>query len=148
MELYQMLPDFRTKSFEWIDSMEGYLLHLEDTPGCRAAINDLFRATYTLKESAGLFGLNGVVVLARAMESVLVRVCKGEMQSDEPLITLLLSCCSHMRTLVRQTSSDLADSPHLKIETTEIELLGQLEGISQKPPWARSDTYSLESAHI
>ena len=107
MELYQMLPDFRIKSFECIDSMEGYLLHLEDTPGCRAAINDLFHAIYPLKESSALFGLDSVVALARAMENVLVRVGKGEMPSDESLITLLLSCCSHMRTLIRQTSTDL-----------------------------------------
>lgn len=127
MELYQMLPDFRIDSFEWIDSMEGYLLHLEDTPGCCAAINDLLRATRALKGSAGLFGLDSVVILARAMENVLVRVYEGEVPSDERLITLLLSCCSHMRTLIRQTSPDLAGRPYLKIKTTEAELLGQLE---------------------
>ena len=127
MELYQMLPDFRRESFAWIDSMEGCLLHLEDTPGCCAAINDLLRVIHTLKESAGLFGLDGVVVLAGAMENVLFRVCEGEVASDEPLITLLLSCCSRMRMLIGQTGSDATGRPHLKIETTEVELLGQLD---------------------
>jgi two-component system chemotaxis sensor kinase CheA len=107
--------------------MEGSLLHLEDTPGCCAAINDLLRAIHTLKSSAGLFGLDNVVVLACAMENVLIRVCEGEVPSDESLITLLLSCCSQMKTLIRQTSSDLVGRPHLKTETTEVELLGQLE---------------------
>lgn len=128
MELHQMLPDFRMESFESIESMVDSLRHLEDTPGCCAAINDLFRAINTLKESAGLFGLDSVVVLTRAMESVLARVCKGEVPSDEPLITLLLSCCAHMRTLIGQTSSDWTGRPHWKVETTEDELLGQLEG--------------------
>jgi two-component system chemotaxis sensor kinase CheA len=123
MELHQMLHDFRMESFEWIESMEGSLLHLKHTPGCRAAINDLFRAIHTLKESAGLFGLNEVIDLAHAMENVLARVCEGELSSDEPLVALLLSCCDHMRTLIGQTSSDWTG----KIETTEDELLGQLE---------------------
>lgn len=128
MELHQMLPDFCMESLEWIESMEGALLHLEDTPGCCAAINDLLRTTHTLKEAVGLFGLDGVVVLARSMEDVLVRMCEGEVPSDEPLITLLLSCCEHIRALIGQTSPDWIGRPHQKIETTEDELLGQLEG--------------------
>jgi len=128
MELHQMLSDFRTESFERIDSMERSLLYLANTPGCGAALNDMFRAMRTLTDSASLFGLGGVVALTRAMENVLVRVCEGEVPSDESLLTLLLSCCEHMRTLIGQTSSDWTGSPRWKIETTEDELLGRLEG--------------------
>jgi two-component system chemotaxis sensor kinase CheA len=128
MELHQLLPDFRTESFKWIESMEGSLLHLEDTPSCYAAINNLFGTIHTLKESAGLFGLNEIVVLVGAMENVLVRVCEGEVPSNEHLVTLLLSCCDHMRTLIGQTSSDWIGRPPLEIATAENALLGQLEG--------------------
>jgi len=128
MELHQMLSDFRMESLEWIESMERALLHLTDTPGCGAAINDLFRAIPHLTRSAALFELDGVVVIAHAMESVLVRVCKGEVPSDETLVTLLLSCCEHIRTLIGQTSSDWNGKPHLRVEITEDALLGQLEG--------------------
>jgi two-component system chemotaxis sensor kinase CheA len=143
MELHQLLTDFRMESFELIESMEESLLHLEGTPGYRAAINELFRAISRLKESASLFGLDRVIVLACAMEVVLVRVDRNELPSNEILITLLLSCCTHMRTLIGQTSATWMGKVYLKCETKEDELLSLLNDLCQRSP----NTYLLESAH-
>lgn len=127
MELHQLLPDFRMNSFESIESMVNALLRLEAMPGCCIAINDLFHSIRNLKESASLFGLDEVVTLSGEMENALVLVYRGELASDEPLITLLLSCCAHMRTLIGQTNSDWTGRAHLTVESAGGELLSQLK---------------------
>lgn len=127
MELYELLPDFRMESLEWIESMESSLLLLDDTPGCCVAINNLFREVCKLKASAGLYGLNSLVELACAMEKLLVCARDGDVSSDERLSTLLWSCCVHMRAMIEQTSSTWTGRQFSQRKTTVDDLLSQME---------------------
>jgi hypothetical protein len=74
--------------------------------------------------------MNRVVILADAMEKVLIRMYRGEALPDESLITLLLSCCAQMRMLIGQTSPDWIANTQWKNKTTEDKLLSQLNDIS------------------
>lgn len=128
MELHQLLPDFRIESLAWIELMNGSLLHLERMPGCHVAIDNLLYATNALKGSAGLFGLDYVVDLAKEMENVLARLNSDDRASpNDSLIALLLACCEQMKTLIEQTDPDWAGKPDWENQTMEMALLSQLK---------------------
>lgn len=148
MELYERLTDFCMDSLELIRGLEESLLYLEGKSGRHATVNNMCCAIHTLQESANLFCMDHVVVLADAMEKVLIRVDRGEVLSDEPVIALLLSCCARIRMLIEQTSPDWITSPQWKSKVTEDELLNQLNGISLKSSWNESGNYFIETTLV
>lgn len=110
MDLGQVLNTFLSESRELLEDMEQALLRLEQGPD-EEAVNQIFRAAHTIKGSAGLFGLDGVVEFTHSVETVLDRVRSGTLPVDEHLAALLLDCCDHMRELVdavdgKQSPSD------------------------------------------
>ena len=52
---------FIAESRELLGDMETALLTLEKTPNDADSVNAVFRAAHTIKGSAGLFGLDGLV---------------------------------------------------------------------------------------
>ena len=62
---------FAEESSELLQLSESILLKLEDDPNSDELINDLFRATHTIKGSAGIFGFDDVVSFTHVAESVM-----------------------------------------------------------------------------
>ena len=74
MNLDQALQTFFAESRDLLEEMETALLALnqQTDPGEIAeTVNAIFRAAHTIKGSAGLFGLDGVVAFTHGVESVL-----------------------------------------------------------------------------
>jgi two-component system chemotaxis sensor kinase CheA len=133
MELYQMLQEFREESFEWIESMESSLLLLEKTKDSSAVIKEILRDIQALKSSVGLFALDDAFVMLRELENMVVRVSNGDFSFDENLITLLLSCCSHLRILIGETDSEWKGRDHVQIKNNETKLMSGIERYSAVP---------------
>jgi len=127
MELYQMLPEFREESFEWIESMECSVLLLEKTQDSSTVIKELLGSIQSLKSSVGLFDLDDAFIMLGALENMMVRITDGDLSLDENIITLLLSCCSHMRILIGETDSDWRGRENLQIKNNEAALMSELE---------------------
>jgi two-component system chemotaxis sensor kinase CheA len=100
MNLDQALHTFIAESRELLDDMEDALLKLGTLDDPAESINAIFRAAHTIKGSAGLFGLDGVVAFTHLLESLLDEVRAGVIALDEPLVALLLSCGDHIAGLV------------------------------------------------
>jgi two-component system chemotaxis sensor kinase CheA len=108
MNLDDALQTFIAESRELLEEMESTLLELGVAEGAAAdpeAVNAIFRAAHTIKGSAGLFGLDPVVAFTHVAESVLDEVRAGRVAVDGALITLLLSCCDHMRALTDEVAA-------------------------------------------
>ena len=96
LDMEQALPTFLAESRELLEEMEAALLNVTESPEPSELINAIFRAAHTIKGSAGLFGLDGVVSFTHVLESLLDRVREGELALDEALVGLLLESRDHM----------------------------------------------------
>jgi two-component system chemotaxis sensor kinase CheA len=100
MNLDEALQTFIVEGRELLDDMEAALLRVASETDPAESINAIFRAAHTIKGSAGLFGLDGVVAFTHVAESVLDEVRDGSIALSEPLIQLLLACSDHIGTLI------------------------------------------------
>ena len=97
---------FLNESEELLEDMESSLLRLEQSPGDTDLINAIFRAAHTIKGTGGVFGFEDVEHFTHRVESVLDRVRNGELDVDDDLVAVLLSCCDHMGILVGVAVAD------------------------------------------
>lgn len=127
MSFDQVLQTFLAESRELLTSLEDALMILEREPSNRDAIDAAFRAVHTIKGSAGLFGLDGIVRFTHQVENVLDRVRSGELQVDEGLVALLLACCDHTSHLIADTAEG---APAAEDDAHAAGLLARLSGYS------------------
>ncbi|TXI22063.1 MAG: chemotaxis protein CheA [Roseateles sp.] len=127
MNLDQALHTFIAESRELLDDMEAALLRLSDADAeeTSAALNAVFRAAHTIKGSAGLFGLDHVVAFTHVAESALDEIRAGRLAIDASWVTLLLSCCDHMRALIHAIDAGHTE-PDPALEAEGLPLLDAL----------------------
>lgn len=100
MNFDDALQTFIAECRDLLEHMEEALLCIEQTPDDADTINAIFRAAHTIKGSAGLFGLDGIVAFTHVAESVLDRVRSNELLVSPELVALLLQSGDHMSALV------------------------------------------------
>jgi two-component system chemotaxis sensor kinase CheA len=101
MDLDEGLQAFVTEAGELLAEMEAGLLHLGDPAAREEAVNAIFRAAHTIKGTAGLFGLDVIVLFTHALESVLDGVRNGALALDDDLVSLMLECADQISAMVR-----------------------------------------------
>ncbi|GLH71725.1 chemotaxis protein CheA [Geothrix limicola] len=104
---------FIQEALELLASMESALLAFEDQADPGESINAIFRAVHTIKGSAGLFGLEGIVRFAHTLETVLDRVRNHEVSLNRASISHLLECHDHLAGMVNDLASQPEGSPDL-----------------------------------
>ncbi|WP_018151816.1 chemotaxis protein CheA [Leeia oryzae] len=107
MSMEEALQTFFAESHELLQEMEDRLLAIpalaeEDRS---ETINAIFRAAHTIKGSAGLFGLDGIVEFTHVLESVLDKVRAGQLMMDADMVSLFLDCKDHVARLVELQES-------------------------------------------
>jgi two-component system chemotaxis sensor kinase CheA len=110
VNLDQALATFLTESRDLLQNMEDALLRLEQQPGDGEAVNALFRAAHTIKGSAGLFGLDGIVAFTHVVENTLDQVRGGRLAITPELSAVLLRCGDHIGTLVEYVAEHGGES--------------------------------------
>jgi two-component system chemotaxis sensor kinase CheA len=111
LDLDEALQTFFVEGRELLESMEAALLRVLDEDDRSESINEIFRAAHTIKGSAGLFGLDGVVAFTHVVESLLEELRAGAITLDAPLIKLLLACGDHIGMLIDavEAKQDVSD---------------------------------------
>ena len=99
------LPAFISEAQEQIAGIEQFLLQLESAPADRELLDALFRCAHTVKGSAGIFGLDGVVAFTHHVETLLDRLREGKIGFDPALGTLLLQCNDEIAALIDAAES-------------------------------------------
>ena len=107
MSMEAALQTYYTESRELLEDMETQLLEIEhqEADELPETLNAIFRAAHTIKGSASLFGLDGIVDFTHVVESVLDRLRDGAIGVDPNLISLMLKCQTHISTLVDECES-------------------------------------------
>ena len=105
---------------ELLEAMEEALLALEEEGDPTEPINAMFRAVHTIKGSAGLFGLDGIVHFSHTVESVLDRVRGHLVVLQGELLGLMLEAHDHLAILIADLQSDLPESPESRLRGEQI----------------------------
>jgi two-component system chemotaxis sensor kinase CheA len=124
MDLDRAKQTYIIEARELLDSMEDALLTLEGDGDPEEAVGSMFRAVHTIKGSAGLFGLDGIVHFSHTVESVLDRVRSHVTKLTGDLVGIMLECHDHLAQLIGDIQSEVEESPESKLNGEQI--LGRL----------------------
>lgn len=134
MDLDPVIQTFLIEAKEQLEVMEEELLSLEQQPDDIDAINAVFRAAHTIKGSGGMFAFENLVGFTHEVESILMRIRKGDLVIDNHLISILLNCTDHIKVLVDCTgvdgeniSSDVAETSRVLVNELDPYAEGKAE---------------------
>lgn len=105
VDLSQYRELFFAESHEHLDTLNQYLLELENNPENSAVVDEIFRAAHTLKGMAATMNYSGVAGLAHEMENVLSRLRSGEVSAEGQLIDLLFRCVDALQNMIGSIES-------------------------------------------
>jgi len=92
----ELLATFRAEVEERVASLSAGLLQLESHPSPRQVVIGLFRDAHTVKGSARMLGLTGVLQVAHRCEDVLGALRDGRFVVRRDIIDVLLASCDAM----------------------------------------------------
>ena len=130
----ELLATFRAEVEERVASLQAGLLQLETHPSPRQVVAGLFRDAHTVKGSARMLGLNGVLQVAHRCEDLLGALRDGRFGVRRDIIDLLLGSCDAMVSALPGVEDPVPDE-HL---TALADALGQvLDGVDpvEVPQW-------------
>ena len=108
MNTGEVIQIFVAECSELLDSMEQAILCLEANPTDPEALDSLFRTAHTIKGSAGLFNFDAVVAFTHVLENTLDLLRGGQVELTVELLSALLQCGDHIRTLLE---AEVAQDP-------------------------------------
>jgi len=120
MDLDAARQTYIIEARELLEAMEEALLALEEAGDPTEPVNAMFRAVHTIKGSAGLFGLDGIVHFAHTVESVLDRVRGHQVALEGELIGLMLEAHDHLGGLIADLQADQPESPASRLQGEQI----------------------------
>jgi two-component system chemotaxis sensor kinase CheA len=106
-----LMREFVTESFDYIEGAEAALLSLEADPENQEAVNSVFRAFHTIKGTSGFMGLTRVSELAHRAESLLSRVRDKEIQCTGVYADLTLRSIDVLKELMKSVRGAIAGNP-------------------------------------
>ena len=127
---------YRQEAAELLESLEGTLLDLGQTPNDRALVDAAFRALHTIKGSGAMFGFDAVAAFTHDFETAFDRVRQGEVAVEDRLLGVALDAKDHIRALIeRPETADQRAGAHI---------LATLQAIvsGEAAPAAEPDTVS------
>lgn len=109
MDSSQYLELFISEAHELLNTMNQGFIQLEKKPKDVNTVNELFRASHTLKGNAAAMGFEKVVRLAHAMENALSLIREGDLYFSSHVATDLLKAVDKLETLVDKIQTNELD---------------------------------------
>lgn len=99
--LEQINEIFFEEANELLESLEGYLLSLEQNPDNPEIISAVFRVMHTIKGSSGMFGFDAISSFTHEVESTFDAVRNGSAPVTPQLISLTLKARDHIMDMLK-----------------------------------------------
>jgi two-component system chemotaxis sensor kinase CheA len=96
-----LLNDFLVETKENLDHLDEELLALEANPDDSDIINSIFRRVHTIKGVCGFLDFHKLEAITHAGETLLGELRSNELKVTDQTITLLLTLCDAIRTIVQ-----------------------------------------------
>jgi chemotaxis protein histidine kinase CheA len=104
-----LIATFRAEVSERLASLQAGLLQLEGHASPKPVIAKLFRDAHTVKGSARMLGLQGVLEVAHHCEDLLGALRDGRFGVRKDIVTLLLAACDAISRSIPGASPQLTD---------------------------------------
>ena len=131
----ELLATFRAEVEERVASLSAGLLALETHPSPRQVIVGLFRDAHTVKGSARMLGLVGVLQVAHRCEDVLGALRDGRFAVRRDIIDLLLAACDAIAGALPGVDEPVPEHHLTAIEAALGQVLDGQEAV-EVPQWA------------
>jgi len=99
----EILSNFVSKSTENIENIEIHLVELEDDPGNKEIINDIFRPFHTIKGVSAFLELTRMNTLAHTTETFLDKARNGDFLINDVATDAILASVDIMKMLLERT---------------------------------------------
>lgn len=99
----EILSDFVSESTENIENIEIHLVELEEDPGNKEIINDIFRPFHTIKGVSAFLELTRMNTLAHTTETFLDKARNGEFMINDVATDAILASVDIMKLLLQRT---------------------------------------------
>jgi len=142
----ELLTDFLIETKENLDHLDEELLALEASPSDSDLINAIFRRLHTIKGVCGFLDLHKLESVSHAGETLLQALRSNELKVDDRIVTLLLTLCDAIRTIVRSIEESKNEGDQ-SFEALAADLLAASKPGSASTP-AREMTLEEEFAAI
>ncbi len=119
----EFLKSFLAESEEHIESIEGLLLEIEDTPDDLDQLNELFRPFHTIKGMTGFLNLKDINILTHALETMLDLARKGKLLLTSDLIDVIFEAVDVLKVQISMVGEYVANPNGEAIEQPQIETL-------------------------
>jgi len=136
---------FFEEATELLGIIESTCLQLEQNARDREALNELFRATHSMKGAAATLGFSDITRLAHEQESLLDTLRDGSRELDTELSNVLLSSIDFLKLLVEHARRDTSAEP-AQVESAIAVLQGALGRGQAVPRSPDAETGSYEDA--
>ncbi|MCW6507641.1 chemotaxis protein CheA [Lichenifustis flavocetrariae] len=123
---------YRQEAGELLDSLEGSLLDLGQTPADRTLVDQAFRALHTIKGSGAMFGFDQVAAFTHDFETAFDLVRRGTVPVTQDLVSLALAAKDHIRSLIE--TPDEADATVGRTILANLQILVARPGSIAEPP--------------
>ena len=128
----ELTREFVIESQEGLDRMERCLTELEEQPGEKALLAEIFRSVHTIKGTTGFLGYKRLEKLAHAGENLLGLLREGKLEATAAVITGLLQLLDGLRLILQSIDETGSEG-----EGQDGALIALLEGL-QTPVAAAS----------
>ena len=101
--------EFIAEAEDLLEESQKLILEIQETVSSGLnpdTINALFRAMHTLKGVSGLFGLQGIMSISHALESLMDEVRLGKIPVNDTVAGFLFNNLDIMKNLVEKISRD------------------------------------------
>src|SRR4051812_8379290 len=96
---------FVAEALDHLGTIESTLLRLEEHPGDRTLLNDVFRPFHTIKGNAGALGVATVQELAHRVENLLDRCRSGQHAVGSPEVDIVLRAVDLLTAMLNDLSA-------------------------------------------
>ncbi len=98
----ELLKDFYIEAEMQVETLERNILVLENDPGDKDSIDEIFRAAHTLKGAAATVQMTQLAGFTHLVEDVLDGIRSGETSVDEGVIDLLLDSIDVIKEMLQK----------------------------------------------
>ena len=96
-----LTKEFLAEAMDGLDCMDRCLTDLEQRPGDRELLDEIFRAVHTIKGSTGFLGFKRLELLAHAGESLLDSLRSGRIHATPEVVSGLLQLLDVLRQILK-----------------------------------------------
>ncbi len=114
----ELLNDFFAEADMQLEVLEQNILAMEDDPGDRDAIDEIFRAAHTLKGASATVAMNELADFTHRLEDLLDAIRSEEVSASTEVVDALLAAIDIVKAMIAsRKAGQVYDEDYSAIQT-------------------------------